>query len=916
MSARRVAQIQHIPDFLRTKLVRPRLRSSVIPRDSLLSRLDRCVEYKLTLVCAPAGFGKTTLISTWLANQQDKTRIDPLVAWLSLDDGDNDPIRFWRYVLTASQNFDAAVGQTSLVALQNGQQFVRLEAVLTAFINDLSTLAVSCVLVLDDYHLIASPSIHDTMAFVLEHLPAKAHVILISRSEPALPLARLRANNELLDLRTTDLRFSLEETQRFLQKALPDPMPLQLISQVQSRTDGWAVGLQLVSLALQGQTDEQQREQIVMSFTGSYRPVEEYLVSDVLNSQPEPVQNFLIRSSLLDQLTASLCDAVTGSTHSNRLLERIQKANLFLISLDEAGEWYRFHSLFAEAMQHEAARRLGLDELHALYGRASNWYETHNMLSEAVETALRASAFLRAASLIEGIIETETFARNSELYTLRRWLEQLPESIIYEHPTLCFALARVLLYTRTPRTMPDPTQIDSLLQVAENSWRTQNDPVRLGESLIFRSVFALLRGEHAHIVGDVRQALSSLPQDNVVWRSISLNLIATEELRAGQLDAAHQAAQESLSLWEGTDSNDAIQATVLLLAEIAVGQGELYQAEALCNQVLVDSEKDAIDPAKPLFKAKALVRLASLFYEWNDLDRAERQTRQVIELNKQIGDETPHVEALLILAHILHVRGQAVLAQRTLANLLAQIPLSVSPLFRREIFTCQAQFQFSMGNFSDVQQWLTIKDQYLLRLPTVHREQEDFLRARLLIARGKTDEALHSLNDLREAAQSAGRFRSLIEVQLMMVSAQSAAQNLEAAKQTLGQLLGRAQPAGYCRLILEEGPAIRPLLQLLLVEKRGQPVVAGYIESVLKAFDHVSAENSLSDLVPASGSALLSSQEERILALFVNGLSKKEIADELFISVNTVKTHLQHIYQKLNVSSRAQARALARRIQR
>ncbi len=864
-------------------------------------------------MCAPAGFGKTTLVSTWVAFQSGKTSNSPLVAWVSLDEGDNDPIRFWRYILTASQKFDATVGQTSLNSLQNMQR-VRLEAVLTTFINDLSTLADPCVLVLDDYHLIESPQIHETMAFLLEHLPATTHIILISRSEPPLPLARLKASNEMLDLRATDLRFSLEETQLFLQQTLPYSLPLQLISHVWSRTDGWAVGLHLVSLALQGPMEEQQREHIVMSFTGTYRPIGEYLVSDVLNKQPEPVQRFLLRISVLSQLTGSLCDAVTGSTHSDQILERLQKANLFLVSLDEAGEWYRFHNLFAEAMQHEAARRFGSEELHALYRRASDWYETHHMLSEAVETALRASEFLRAASLIERFIEKEPFTKNHELYTWRRWLEQLPEQIIDEHPNLCFAFARVLLYTRAPGTLPNPIQIDSLLQIAENSWRAQNDSVRLGESLVFRNVFALLRGEHTHVLNGVRKALRSLPQDDVVWRSISLNLIATEELRDGQLDAARQAVLESLSLLEGTDSNDAIQATTLLLADAYIGQGDLYQAAALCNQVLTDAEKDELDPARLLFKAKSLVRLASIFYEWNDLDQAEQQTRQTIDLSKQLGDETLQVEAVLLLAHILHIRGQTTFAQRALADLIAQIPLSVSPLFWREILSCQAQFQLSMSNLPEVQQWLTARDQYPLRLPAVQQEQEDLLLARLLIAQGEADEALHRLNSLRVAAHNAGRFRNLLVIQMVIVIAYMTRQDFEAAKQTFEALLGRAQAAGYRRLFLDEGVAILPLLQSLLHEKREKPVVADYVESLLAALRQSIGQTVSSNHGLSAFPELLSSQEERVFSLFVNGLSKKEIAAQLLISINTVKTHLQRIYQKLNVSSRAEAREMSHRL--
>lgn len=912
MSEQSIGQILNTTDLLSSKFARPRLRSSLIQRNSLFAKLESSLEYKLVLLCAPAGFGKTTLINTWAAQQDKEDTRNPLMTWLSLDEGDNDPVRFWRYLLTASQRFGATVGQTALHSLQN-MPTIRRESVLTSFINDLSTLTVHHVIVLDDYHVIEAPMIHETMSFILDHLPTTTHIILITRSEPALPLARLKASHELLELGAGDLRFTLEETQRFLQQALPYSLPLQLISHVHSRAEGWAVGLHLLSLALQGQLEEQQREHIVTTFTGNYRPIGEYLVSDVLNRQPEPIQDFLLRISILNQLTGSLANAVTGSTQGRQILEQLQKANLFLVGLDEAGEWYRFHSLFTEAMRHEAARRFGLEELRALYERACDWYEAHNMLSEAVESALNAVALARATGLIERVIENGSFTRNRELYTLRRWLEQLPEELIDDHPTLCFALARVLLYTRAPHTLPDPAKIEGLLQTAEDSWGMENNHVRLGESLTFRSVFALLRGDHAHIASDAKQALQSLPLDDIVWRSINLNLIATEELREGQLHVARQSALESLSLWQGTRANDAIQATTLLLVDIDIAQGELHQARALCQQVLTDAEKEAIDPPKPLFKAKALARLASILYEWEELDQAEKQTRQAIALSQQLGDETLQVEALLLLAHILHAQGRPQTAQQVLADLIAQIPLSVSWLFLREILRCQAQLQLSTGQYTAVQDWLTTRDNYVLRLPALHQEQEDILLARLLVIQGRAEDALSMLNSLRAAAHDAGRVRSTLEIQMVMTLAHIARHDLEAAQQTLAGLLECAQQAGYRHLYLDEGGVIAPTLQALLRRKPEQPRTAAFIESLLSANTLKSNSNVSRHDEKPTVSAPLSEQEARIFSLFVNGLSKKEIAYQLHISVNTVKTHLQRVYQKLGVTSRAEARQMSHR---
>ena len=428
-------------ELLSTKLAIPRTRPSLVPREQLLARLDDCLQRRLTLISAPAGFGKTTLVSEWITSHGNHAAGQRFsAAWLSLDAGDNDPVRFWRYVLAACRRFDEDLGKEALALLRSPQLFAfdvqqfTFEAILTTFLNDLDRLSGQCVLVLEDYHLITSAEIHELMTFLLDHLPEMAHVLILTRSDPPVPLARLRARGDTLELRAADLRFSPEDTRSFLQQTMSFPVSEETATRIQERTEGWPAGLNLVALALQSRIDPEEREHFLDTFTGSYRHVLEYLVGDVLNAQPEPVQTFLLQTSGLSRLTAPLCDAVTGRNDSETLLQELERANLFLIPLDGSGQWYRYHALFTEAMQHEAHRRLGEAALQSCYASASRWYEQHGLPTEAVEASLAAHDYEHAAGLIEKQAEFQKFRQVFEFYTVARWVDHLPEEVIRKHP--------------------------------------------------------------------------------------------------------------------------------------------------------------------------------------------------------------------------------------------------------------------------------------------------------------------------------------------------------------------------------------------------------------------------------------------------------------------------------------------------
>jgi LuxR family transcriptional regulator, maltose regulon positive regulatory protein len=445
-------------ELLRTKLAPPRLPSLLVPRQALLDRLEAGLARKLTLVVAPAGFGKSTLVPAWLAARGGPapSPAGAPAGWVSLEAGDNDPVRFWNYFFIVCRGFQPSLGKAALSALRAAQA-PALEALLTPFLNELARLAPAGrrLLVLEDYHAISTPAIHESLAFLIDHLPPTLHLVLISRTQPPLPLARWRARDELSELTAAELRFSPAETGAFVKQVLLRAPAPEVLARLQARTEGWVTGLRVVALAVQNRPDPAAADSFMAGFSGGHRHVLEYLVGEVLASQPEPVQQFLLQTSGLSRLTASLCDAVINQPGSARLLERLERDNVFLVSLE--GQWYRYHTLFAEAMHAYARSLLGEDTLRGVQLRASHWYEAHGLSPEAIEPALAAGDFERAATLAERSIELRG---NNEAATLRRWVEQLPPDVLHVHPSLCFSYAFVMLFASgrrspaTPATLP------------------------------------------------------------------------------------------------------------------------------------------------------------------------------------------------------------------------------------------------------------------------------------------------------------------------------------------------------------------------------------------------------------------------------------------------------------------------------
>lgn len=946
--------------LLEPKLHLPRLHTSLVLRERLLARLDEGLSHKLTLICAPAGSGKTTLVRQWMAERgmqphEHASRVGlPPVAWVSLDAGDNDPLLFWRYVISACQVFQHDLGQPTLAQLSTLPQIpfkaFPLEVVLTTFLNALTQWGQRGVLVLEDYHLITQAQIHETLTFLLDHLPPTLHLMMLTRTDPPLPLARLRATGDLHEVRSADLRFSQKETAAFLQQIVPFPVSAKTVKQLDMHVEGWAAGLRLLALALQGRTDHQQFEHVLANFTGSHRSLQEYFVAEVLSIQPEPLQAFLLQTSVLNRLSSSLCDAIMDRPDSQQLLEALERSNLFLEPLDESGQWYRYHALFAEAMQVEARRRLGTDTLLTVSHQASLWFEEHGLLAEAIETAFHTENMERTAMLLEEmlvdqnfLVDTHRFQAIHGFHTLQHWLEQLPETLLKQHPTLCLSYAISLLFVSIldaqPFTQLNLARLEEALQTAEQGWRREGNTHGLAMVFAFRALLVRRQGTIREAITWATQALAWLPEYELMWRSTCLSVLGIGELLEGQLDLAKKALQEAAAISEAVGNRTFSRANMGMLSWVYGEQGELNRSAEYFRQMLMEARQEPDNDDI----CHALTALAQLSYEHNELQTAEQQAQEALRLSHELSDEGLQVQATLVLARVCYARGQKIQAQQLLSALLTSISvlmLPASPLLHQLLHETQVQqikFHLAAGNLHSIESWWVNEDGdrgFMLShsdkaLQPVHaqedgpvgrnnrlltrtqQEQQEQLVARWLLAQGKAEEALDILHRLLDSAQKTQRVHRAMEIQVLMALAYASRREMQKARAALQAILPLAHREGYMRLFLDEGEAMAALLHTLLPDIHDTSL-ASYVRTLLATFGE-------QQLAPSSSTPqsrvwpveALSPQEQRVLRLLVAERSYAEIARELVVSVNTIKTQVRSIYRKLNVNSRREARARA-----
>lgn len=903
-----LVRIKYHDDLLATKLCPPRPRNPRVLRRGLLDRLDAGLQQKLTLVSAPAGFGKTTLVVEWLESLRARDGRFP-VAWVSLDSGDNDPVRFWRYVFSAIQVILEPEGSPTLDQISAASQ-AHYEAQLTALINQLSNQQRKHVLVLEDYQAITNARIHAAVAFLLDHLPPALHIVLISRSDPPLPLARLQVRDEVNELRSIELRFTEAETKDFLEGVLLYSLPPELPARLAKRMEGWAAGLRLAALALQRRQHQGEPEQYLEALSGSHRMILEYLEADVLDAQEEFIQEFLLETSLLPRLTASLCDVVTGRKDSALILEQLERANLFLEPLDAAGQWYRFHGLFAEAMQYSASQRIGEPHLRRLAAKASIWYEENSMRSEAVEAALYAQEFERAAGLIDRVVAPRL--TGNEYHTLLRWMQNLPEVVLHAHPNLCMIFAQAILFTADRGEPALDERLQAPLVIAEQYWAGAGDEPKLGELLALRSLIAVRQGDTVRAFTFAGQALARLPERDREWRSISLNILGWEEYLSGQMNSALRSFTAAQSLFHSIGNVYGMLSSLLCLGDVYARRGELRQAGELYRQALEGIERAPIEQKDKLGRqGQALLGLAALAYERSELEVAEEQASQAAAIGQEPGGEEILVGATWILARVLRARGEIKRSQELLHTLTAS---TKRPDLLRRVQTWQAWLALTAGDLAAGQRWSISRNQFGENIPTLYLEQEALILARIQISRGEADEALQQLEAWLADSQEKGRLRSELEIQTLIALAEAALDRIPQACYSLSRALALAQPEGFLQIFLDEGEPLAALLRQAAAGRCEQPQ-AGQVRALLFAMSQTSSGTVLpTSLISGSTGETLTQQEQRVLRLLAAGLTNPEIAQELVVSVNTVKTHVKSIYRKLDVNDRKAVRAAVRRM--
>jgi LuxR family maltose regulon positive regulatory protein len=882
--------------LLRTKLYVPPVRSELVSRPRLIERLDAGLGQngfqeslgfgrKLTLVSAPAGFGKTTLVAEWLNGLQRP------FAWLSLDEGDNDPVRFVSYLIAALQSVDGSLGQAAQ-NLMGSPQLPPMETLVTLLVNDITATPEPFVLVLDDYHAIDTAWIHGALEFLIAHQPPQLHLVLTTRQEPPLSLPRLRVRDQVTELREDDLRFTPEETGTFLNQALGLVLDTRFVAALETRTEGWIAGLQLAVISMRGRPSEQISD-FVEHFGGSHRHVIDYLAEEVLAQQQEEVRGFLTKTSILDRLTAPLCDAVTGRGDSAELLRQLDRANLFLIPLDDQQQWYRYHHLFADFLRTE----LDAEAEASLHGAASRWFEAHCLLPEAVKHALASGDMDGAARVIA--LAAEEALRAASFVTLGGWLEGLPDHVVRAHSELATFKGFVLLFSGKA------TEAIAYADAAERSLPPGVAPSSRGRLLSLKANLALATATPEATARLSADALACLSADDAVFRNLTLNLLGQVLEMQGDVAAAAEVYREAVQSARGI-GNEIGALVVLINLVFALNElGRRREAVAICQRV---AQEVADQPGRSLPVSEGVSLAWSLLaYEANELEGARKQVVQMLDLAEQMNVVDGILWGQYILARV-HLACGEVDEMRQIAQKGRQDVARLDVYKGKALwFTAlEAQASLEEGDLAAAARWAEAAQFSPVDTPGHWDELPYFTYVRLLLAQKRLEDAQTLLTTMERSAEQAGRCRKLITIYLQQAAVQQAMGQRQGALAHVEKALRLAAPEGYRRAFLDEGGVIVDLLPQV------RHVAPIFVDGVLESAGAAGGQRAVSH-APALIEPL-SARELEILRLIAAGRSNPEIADLLYLSLNTIKWHVKNLYGKLGVGSRIEAAARAQEL--
>jgi len=910
-----------VTPLLKTKTQAPGIKSELVQRPRLTERLSDSLQGKLTLISAPAGFGKTTLITEWL---QD---LEKPVGWISLDQGDNDITRFLGYIVLALQGVKEDFG-ISILEMLHSPQRPPMDHLLTALINEAVEVLDPFMLILDDYHVIVEKNVHDAMSFFLDHLPPNTQIVLSTRSDPPWPLARLRARGEMVEIRARDLRFTTQEATQFLNVSMGLDLSVDDIQRLEARTEGWIVGLQMAALSMRGKRDA---SEFIAALSGSHRFILDYLMEEVLEQQPLGIQEFLLRTSILERMSAPLCDVLAmelehgdwgiesedrgasglqSPISSQRILEYLEQSNLFVIALDEERVWYRYHHLFSDLLRTRLQQR-NKDLLLNLYEAASRWCEEQDFISEAIKYALSSENFERAADLIEE--HAEKTIEYGESSTLVTWIHGLQDEDLQGRPWIRVHCARA---------MTQVGQLEAAESVVQKVERSLSEKAAFDSTEVrhLRSHLISVRANLAEIRGDrllavqlAEEALGLLPPGDLKMKSSLLMLRSFSLQWSGNFEEAARSSEEAVAISKEIGNLRISVAALNDLVALRIYQGRLHEALAACEQALEIVRESRKRKQGLLLQSEGITYyyMSRIFLEWNDLGAAMDAVSKGMELSKQGSGIDIGVVGNADLVRTLLALGELEKAQETISKAKSTYP----ELAAVRLPAIEAMVLIALGNFEAARQLIEREGISSQDDPDFNQLLMQRILAKALVGEGKYQEALDFLHRLKVFTEEKKVARNTIEILALQAVALEGMGEEDQAIEALQEALILGEPEGFIRSLINEGEAIGKLLRKV----KGRGVEVGYAAKLLDELERESIRKRTPKEVsaPSIESPLVSivepltERELQVLRLLRTDLSVPEIANMLFVAASTVRSHTKSIYSKLDVHGRAQAVARA-----